>query len=278
MRSDELAGLRPLFEPGGAMEFWGPIFQAQLIVDANVVLADIRWLALKRKSATVRTALSEAIAGGTVVAHAPTYLREEIERKLPGFCDAERIDEAEANRLWDVYQRQLIFIDVGGPDASAHDPKDAPYLRLQEHLDAHILSKDKDIQLMGGRVLPVTVTMRLRDYSRAAVVEFSFKALGIMGTHLGLIFVKHAATRAAQTLSRVPTPAWYFAVAIAVWVLSDDDRRRSIIDAARPLLGKSVDACVALVGILQPVFAAYQCARTDSRDEIKYLTDVIASD
>jgi len=43
-KSDELSDLRKLFTTDGPFSVFGSIFEVKLILDANSVLADIRWL------------------------------------------------------------------------------------------------------------------------------------------------------------------------------------------------------------------------------------------
>jgi hypothetical protein len=72
VRSDALKQLRPYYEAGGPLAPWASVFRLNLIVDANVVLAELRWAVSKRESEVARSDLLEVLEVETVVAYAPT--------------------------------------------------------------------------------------------------------------------------------------------------------------------------------------------------------------
>lgn len=82
LRSDSLAALRPLVGPGGLLKMFEGIFQTTLILDANIVLGEIRWLTLKRKNKDARSELRELMEARTILAIAPSFLKEEMELNL----------------------------------------------------------------------------------------------------------------------------------------------------------------------------------------------------
>src|ERR1035437_3907333 len=57
--------------------------QFRLVVDSNVILGDIIWLAAKRNNETATTQLMETIEAETIDVYGPPSLFEEVEEKIP---------------------------------------------------------------------------------------------------------------------------------------------------------------------------------------------------
>ena len=139
-------------------------------------------MASKRKKKHARTVLFETIQAGTLKAFAPTFLETEMKKKIPEISEKENISEELLNFKWERYKQTIEFIDVGEPesDGNERDPKDVPYLKLSEAINASILSKDKDIEGMGGDIFPFQIVPELRDYSRAAAINYSVIYSGVV--------------------------------------------------------------------------------------------------
>jgi predicted nucleic acid-binding protein len=69
--------------PKEFQDYFGSVFAFRIVVDTNIVLSDLRWLILKRKSKSARTALIEVIQAGSLEVYAPSSLLEEIEEHIP---------------------------------------------------------------------------------------------------------------------------------------------------------------------------------------------------
>lgn len=167
-----------MFDDVGLFRALGSIFQIVLIVDANIIIRDILWLTTKRKNLAARSEFFELLTAQTVVGIAPTFLLHEMKVNLPELSRKRGIPLALLEEHWVSYMHLLTFVDAGGPDPDYEDPKDAPYLKLQEQSNHLILSKDSDIARMGGRVASATLVSRLCIYSRYAAVEYTLKAGG----------------------------------------------------------------------------------------------------
>ncbi len=256
VRSDALKQLRPYYEAGGPLTPWASVFRLNLIVDANVVLAELRWAVSKRKSEVARSDLLEVLEVETVIAYAPTFLETEVELHMSQtLVGKQGLDETALMSHWRRIRALIQFVDVGGPADGAEylDPKDVPYLRLQEHIAAHILTRDKDIGKMGGIVAPISVLGALRTYSRASAVQLS---LEVGGATVGAVSLTAVAEIARTTLSatkkvgsRLPREAWIFALAAVCLLLAFPASRRTIFDMAGKLACglKSTSAAVASV-------------------------------
>jgi predicted nucleic acid-binding protein len=182
IRSDDLTHLRPLlessFKDGGEMADrlgWG--FQIVVIPDANRIIKDLIWLADRRENSEARTRLQEVIDAETVIAIAPAYLKSEMERKIPDVAGRAEVSE---ERLWEEWERYRPRIDFREPSLGAEDiggevqdPKDVPYVALQQEIGAPIYSDDEDIGAMGGAVVRERAIKELQEYARADSVRLT---------------------------------------------------------------------------------------------------------
>jgi predicted nucleic acid-binding protein len=163
--------------------FLSPLFRmyrVSLVIDANVVLADLRWLA-KRKNPRARTNLQEVLAAGTVVAYAPPQLETEIRRHMPRVASEAKLNVEQLEAEWEIYRKTILFRTPaeGARPERVQDPDDLPYLYLRMQLDAEaIYTDDTDLEPMGAPVIGKDIVVALRDYSRAASVEMSIKMGG----------------------------------------------------------------------------------------------------
>lgn len=169
----------------------GGLRSVRLVIDASVVLADLRWLAGKRRNPTARTSLMEVMAAGTVVAYAPPELRIEVRKEIPSIAEELGISELEIVSLWQsTYEPQLNFHARGNfvpSHGSVRDPKDMPYIELWAGLGADaIYTRDNDIAAMGGHVVSAEIVLSLRDYARAASVEMTLKIGSAAMTLVGI--------------------------------------------------------------------------------------------
>ena len=203
IRSDDLANLRSFFESNNPLfSSFAPLVQITLIPDANIILSEIRWLALKRKKPGSRPAFLEVLACGTVNACAPDFLIGEVEKNLIRISEEEAIPLEILSGHWKEYRSYIKFIQIDNPTQEeiekAQDPKDIVYIKLQEKINAPIYSNDSDIPAMKGKLITVQVIATLKDYSRHAAIEYQLKFVGAMS-----LVVTHGMMRAATELIKV---------------------------------------------------------------------------
>jgi predicted nucleic acid-binding protein len=169
---------------GGAVQF-------RVVVDTNVVLADIRWLAYKRKNAAARTSLIETIEAGTIDVYVPPALHDEVEEHIERIAIEEGLDQARLMSVWWEYQKKLKVVEPDNDVIQSYrggvDPDDAVFIALAEVIGAvGVVSNDQHIAMMGGKKISVDCVLSLRDYSRATAIELNIKCMGIS---LGLLSV-----------------------------------------------------------------------------------------
>jgi len=180
IRSEFLGELRKI---EGLKRLLGPLAQFVVVLDANIILGDLRWLVSKRKKPDARTELMECIQAGTIVAYITRDVSVEIDKHITTIATNNGIPEEALRQEWKTYRK---LIEVKTPRKAlvdrhkgGQDPDDAPTLALAEMLRADgILSKDTDIVAMGGLVIESDFTRQARDYSRKTAVAVTIRYSG----------------------------------------------------------------------------------------------------
>lgn len=260
-KSDELAEIRQIFSENGLFGKYGNLFQIDIILDANTVLADIRWLVCKAKNPNARTSLIESIDARTVIAHAPTFLHVEIEKNIPILADEEGVDASLLFSKWEYLKQKINFLECGGPNEEALDPKDAPYVNAHILTGHPVLSEDSHIPKMGAKIINVCVSTFARDYSRDAVIEYKIKAGA-----LGIIVVTESMIGAAVNLLRslaahlkyIPFWAWLLVIAGFAFALSFEAFRTYLLERLKAFSANTVNVAKHLIAQLEPVVLEYK--------------------
>lgn len=212
--SDAIATIRELVTLVPALQpLLGEIPRFDVIVDANVVLDEVEYLALSRRDPTARTALQELVSSSVVNVIAPPLLEAEVERHLPKIAARHRADVERLRAAWLEYRASLHFFE---PDPvpeeerrAAADPDDVPYKALWLQLGARaIYTNDRHLRRMGAEIVRFELFMSLRDYARAASVELTIRfgsgmAVALsMGALQSLVALLRAVTGGVARLSR----------------------------------------------------------------------------
>ncbi len=200
----------------------------RLIIDANAVLAELRWQAMKRKDKNARSALSEAVDSGSIELYAPSWLKKEVCKHLKTLSDRYHIELKELRQLWLAFQEKIRFCAVKKRLENKYrregdDVKDAPYIALAEQMGGiKILSADTDIRRMGGKALdPVVLTPKLRDSARSMAVWLHCKNQANLLAFLSAATIIGAITIAVKLVKRIPP--WLqmlslIASVFAIWI------------------------------------------------------------
>jgi predicted nucleic acid-binding protein len=206
--SDDLLRLRELSLN------WAPLFrmleigpQLRVVIDTNVIIEDLLFVATKLRNPANRTALQEVIDSGVVVALAPYELLEEVEEKITLFADERGIPEESLRRAWSEYLPRISFVDVGRAsaeeEAAAADPDDLPFVRLCQQLDADaVVSRDRHIRAMGARSVNKEVMIHVREYARAKAPEVTLR-FGALIITFPVAAGTHALVKVLRKLVRV---------------------------------------------------------------------------
>ncbi len=188
--SDKLKGLRKFVNAlGDAGQHIGGAVQFRIVVDTNVVLGDIRWLASKRMDPAARTSLIETIEAGTIDVYVPLALFNEVEEHIERIARDEGLDKARLVAHWVEYQKRLKVLEPDSGVVQSYilgvDPDDAVFIALAQVIGAAgVVSNDRHIEMMGGKRISVDCVLSLRNYSRATAIELNIKCTGLS---LGLV-------------------------------------------------------------------------------------------
>ncbi len=266
IRSDDLPKIAAMLRQVSIFKDRVEVFQVDVILDANVVIHDLLWLARKRKNPTARTELMELMECSVVRAHAPHYLIREMRVNLPELAEQHRLDLGKLQSLWKEYRKTITFVAVGGPDKrpGVIDPKDAPYIRLQKKLSFPIASADPHIPAMGGRVVRIQIFSSLRAYSRSAAIEYQFKMTGV-GSAMMMSLLFEAGVALAQQASKIPPPVIWGGLIVAGLLLAHPISRKRIFEISAGLFDGGAMALEAAAGVILPMLDEHYSAQERAR-------------
>lgn len=258
--SDKLKELRELVSASADLQkLVGVAVRFKLVVDANVILGDIRWLAFKRKNDKARTSLLETIAAGTVDVYVPPSLFDEVEEHIDRFAREEGLDKEAMHVQWREYQSKLTVCE---PDSEVvrdlqqkeGDPDDAFYVALAAMIGAPgVVSNDRDIEQLGGNRISVECIVSLREYSRAAAIECHIKCMGVtLGKVAGVAILGLIAGVKSLIEGIGKAPDWLKLVMllVALYCIFNPEAREKILRLARTAfagIGKGASALIAHV-------------------------------
>jgi len=241
-----------------------------VVVDANVLIRDLLWLLEKRRLPDVKPAILECMIAGTFVAYVTGDVVAEVERNMPAILRERGLPEVAWISHWREYRRHL---KIESPDtrvvatyASGRDPSDAPTLALAEIVAAcGILSADKDIAAMGGKVLPGSFKIEARSYSRDAAVYFSLKIGGIYCAATAfeaLALAARGIRRGFSSFMALPPALKTIAVCAAILAILYPTSRAVLIEAVRSIGSLAGEALKVLLEVLAETNAIADAHRT----------------
>ncbi|WP_370334467.1 hypothetical protein [Parvularcula marina] len=169
---------------------FGDFLTLTFVIDANIIFDDIRYKHLNPDCAQTR--LEELIASGVVVLHAPEWLIVEMESSvLPQLSDRYGYPFDAVLNTWNAYREKICFHEgYEVPDLpNGHlDLKDVPYVRLAEDIQASgILSKDKDIDTLGGERFCRDAIATTCFYARATTGTITLRLCGLTVTAVPIL-------------------------------------------------------------------------------------------
>ena len=266
IRSDDLPKLAAVLGQIAVFKDHVNVFQVDLILDANIVIRDLLWLARKRTNPAARTELMELMDCEVVRAHAPFFLVRELNVNLPLLAKDNDLDVKLLRALWKQYRKRIRLVPVGGPAKTKDvaDPKDVPYLRLQKKLSYPIASEDPHIAAMGGNVVRIQVFGALRAYSRHAAVEYQFKVTGA-GSAIMLAVMAESGIALLKRIPTLPKPVLWGGVALIGLLLAHPTSRKRILEIGAGLFQGGAQALEATFGALEPLLEEHRAAQQAAR-------------
>lgn len=242
VKSDRLRELQTFIRTiKGFEKTVGTAVQFRIVVDTNVVLGDLRWLAFKRKNDEAKTALIEVIEAGTIDVYAPPSLFDEVDEHITRIANEDGKSETALRDQWREYQSKLKVCEPDRekvePLLQGKDPDDAFFIALAESISAiGVLSNDRDIEKMGGRRISVDCVLFLRDYSRATAIELHIKCMGVSIGWIGVLALVSAVQgvkAALEGISKAPDWVKLAFVLSAVFCVVHPGTRAAIVNGLK---------------------------------------------
>jgi len=275
--ADALAAIRQVMRllPKG-VEYSHKAVQVHLVLDTNVLVEDLRFLAKTCRDAGARTGIQELLASETVVAYYPAEAVPELEAKLDEIARRDGLDRSKLGTLWDQYRTKLHICPVGAiPVTMAddcrvlRDPTDLPFLALRHLLGANaIVTNDRDISAAGAPVIPpVHLRVDLRDLARAQGQHLAVIVGGIVVVGVPVVAVVAMIQGTAKAAVRLPP--WLLAllgVGIVAVVLHPTSRA-----AIRSAAARIAHDLGEVWTQIEPDIQALLVAATEAGEESKHL-------
>jgi predicted nucleic acid-binding protein len=240
--SEHLASLRQLLEIYPALQnLAGRLAQYTLVIDANIAVQD---LIHKYRHPHIRqTAIEETVKSSAIRLCAPTWLdREMVGSTIPQVSKKRGIPEATLLEMWAAYKAQIIWDDryaepVDGPING--DAKDVPYVALQETLcAAAILSRDKDIDQLGGNKVGLEFVLSVRSYARAATVVVGIRVGGTLVSSLSFGLLIELVKGLGRLVANMPDWVKFALLSLTVFVAVHPPARERVLGFLTTLGGE----------------------------------------
>lgn len=201
--------LRGLVELSPALQqATGQLPRFDIVLDANIAIGDL--LHKHRNPHLEQTALQEVVKSGVVRLYAPNWLETEmLSSTIPQVSQKYKIPQETLFSSWESYKAAIIFDErfdqAQEVTTNSLDPKDAPYVQLQNAISAlGILSNDKDIDALGGTRLDRELVMTIRAYARSASYSVSIKVGGVVISNISLSIIRDVMLFFRDMASRMP--------------------------------------------------------------------------
>lgn len=254
--SDALRPLLHINDDPALRHLLNDVVQIVVVLDASAVQRELRWRLRWRNKPNARTSLHEAIDSGIVIAVAPTFLKQEIEKYLPEIATISGASTADAEAEWQQFQRLVHFHEPNG-DArrfAAVDPKDADYMLTAEELGADFVRTcDPHFQRMGANVIGPEFELVLRDYARSTSILVTVK----LGSTVALTFSAGVFVEAvrgiAEMFRKLPPATKAILIAAIAVVLLHPTSREKVIQGLKMIWHRLSEAKPMLVPICQEI-------------------------
>lgn len=282
IKSDDLADLRTFFNAYPQLAIAFQIFQIKVIVDANVIIADLIWLTKTRSKAGARTFLQEVISAETLIAVAPQWLEDEIVENIPEVSEKEHISIKKLQGAWKEYRKLIQFEPVEVSPISfqniVQDPDDRPYLVLQQKTGHPIYSQDSDLEKMGASLIDANVIATLKDYSRSEAIELTFIFGSVAVTSVGIAIISMAwnvLKSIFTTFSTFPNWVRYAVVVLLLIAIIHPKTRKWIIQFIKDSSKQISPVFNELIDVTAPIFEKYGQSINESDQKLTDLKNII---
>lgn len=188
-----------------------PYIRTAIIVDANVILGELRWMV---RNPGKESTLFQLASSKKVIAWVTETIVGEIEEHLMQVVQGRDMPVDDVERAWGTYRELLRILpdtEIPAPEVlesqlRQRDADDVPTLRgLYAFRPDYLISRDNDIrslQIDAGD--PLRLWIDLRDYHTAQSMRVSLEVIGgFIG--LGSVGAVYAIFQAAKALGKLPS-------------------------------------------------------------------------
>lgn len=240
-----------------------------MVLDANKVIAEIRWRLGKRIKPYALTGIFESIEARVLIAYVPSYTEHEILENAEkiafeiGKSKDEVLEEwRRIKPLLRVHETAMQQVEV----IELADRKDLVYMATQQQLGlSAIYSADPHLQRMGAPLVKGRIDDDLRDYARGSAVTIGVSFGSGLVVSIAVPTIFRLLKSASVWLLRQPVPI-QLALAALVFTLLRSPRVRSWVADRWQQYWPS------LLELMTPILLEYCEAQTkaaDSRNRIQ---------
>ena len=230
------------------------IIQIVIVLDASAVQGELRWRLGSRVNPSARTGLHEAIDSGAVIAVAPAFLRQEIEKYIPLIASETGVSVEVANSEWARVESLIRFYAPNGDGAefALVDPKDLPYALTARELDADFVrTTDPHFKQMGFAVIGTELDLVLRDYARATSVLVSVKLGSGLALTFGIELLAELIRGIVEMIQKLPSAVKLILGTAVVIALLHPTSREKLLHALKKIWERLREAKPVLLSISQ---------------------------
>lgn len=264
-KSDDLSSLLNLTDQFPGLFGHTKFVRFKMIVDANKVLSDIKFLLTKADAKGARTSFLEILEAESIECYAPTFLKVEINKHIPLFAVKYGFSIDDGFELWGRFSKHIKFVEAGGPEGApvgCRDPKDWPYVHLYNQLGHPVVTRDKDILAMGAATVNFEVVGFLKDYARETASVLTIVAAGGISITLPSALVsegvKFISTWLGDNVSKPPKWVWTSAIFIIGFLVMYKPSRTWLMASVKNMSVKIQDSFERLYIAAGPVITDYQ--------------------
>jgi len=252
----------------------GNILQCRIVVDANVVISELRQKILYPDRG--KTALEELMASSVLVVIAPRWLDADMNSAIAQYAESSGLSAILLHLHWEEYKKQLVWDETYPKPIDTPlthvDPKDAPYVLTQWlHNAVGVLSKDKHIEQMGGNRLTLDFVFSVRNYARAKVIAVTVKVGGTVLGAVAIAAIFELVKSLVQAIRRIP-PGVQLLILLVVIVLIASPEARKWVREKLSRVKTNLDPLLA--GIASTVQQGAVIAQQKEAEASKHLSEI----
>lgn len=221
----------------------GRFLRMHVIVDTNIIYADLLAILRKKNVGPRRPAIMELLAKRTIIGYFPHEKLGEVSEKCHELSERYGIPLSGVLALWQQYQEHLIIVPTHDlererADSQAlalRDPTDLPFVQARHIVGATVvLTKDHDLKGTGVPVMPWSqVLVDLRHHSRNEGLRAALFIGGGMAVVVPLVAMVGFAKLVYKAARSIPPKALLIAAAGLGIALLIPQSRKFLIDAGK---------------------------------------------